>query len=818
MDGFIQDIRYGIRTLTRSPGFTVAAVITLALGIGANGAIFSLVNGVLLRPLEYLEAQRLVAIFSAEDREPSSRNPSSPANFLDWRRESESFEHMTSAHPWAPTLTGGNHPERLQGLRATPELFDLLGAKPSIGSVFHGGDEGQSEPGNVVVLGHALWQRQFGGDPEVVGSSLVLDGESFVVLGVMAEGFQFPPFWATGAELWAPLAFTPETAALRGASYLRVFARMRSGVSLAEARAEMDALSGRLELRYPDTNSDLRANVEPLLEPVVASVRSGYLIILVAAALVLLIACANIASLQLVRGLGRWQEISLRAALGANRSRLLRQLLTESLLLSLAGCVGGALLAIWGLEFLLHIGGSEIPRVEEIRFDGAAFAFTLGASLLTGLLFGLLPAMRGSAGRFAAASYGRTTGGAPANRKAQEALLVAQIALAMLLMASAGLVGRSFWQLKNLDPGFRTEELLTLSISFAGSAHEEAERQPQLFSSLLAEVGSLPGARQVGLINHLPIGGDSWGARFLVEGRPSEESGGLHPGSNYRVVTPGALEALGVSLREGRLFDSGDRIAAPPVILVNETLARRFFPKGDAVGSRLRFESAPVMEGAEQEEPWRTVVGITSDVRQWSLLDPMASEIYFPYGQNPVPWWTQTSLVIHTAGEPRGLADAARAAVWNVDSSLPVSQVRDAHQLLAPQVQEQRLQAWVMGLFASFSLLLAAVGLYGTLSYQVRMRRREIGIRMAIGARQNLVVRALALSGLRLAAVGVVLGLGAALVLRKTLASLLVDLSPTDPLTLAVVSALLFVVAGTACWLPARRASRVDPSTVLREQ
>ncbi|MCH9650007.1 MAG: ABC transporter permease [Deltaproteobacteria bacterium] len=823
MEGLVQDLRYGLRTLRRSPGFATAAIVTLALGIGANSAVFSLVNSVLLSPLDYLESERLVALFTAEEQEEQPRNPTSPADFLDWRRQSQSFDDMTAARPWSPALTGEGNPEQLSGLMATPELFDLLGARAALGSVFHGGPElvsgGEGQPSpKVVVLGHDLWQRAFGGDPEIVGSSLVLDGESYAVLGVMPAGFEFPPFWATGAELWAPLVFTPEAAAHRGARSLRVFARLRPGVTLVEARAQMDSLSTVLQETYPETNEKLAASVQLLQEPVVASVRTGFWMILAAAGLVLLIACANIASLLLARGLGRRSEISLRSALGAGRLRLARQLLTESLLLSLAGCVGGAVLAVWGLDFLLRLGGSQIPRAQEVQFDGTAFVFTLGASLLTGLLFGLLPALKGSSGGFTEATQGRSMSGSLANRKAQGALIVVQVALAMLLLAGAGLIGRSLWQLQHMDPGFRTENLLTLDVAFGGTSHEEAERQSLLFSSLLSEVRSLPGVRKAGFINHLPIGGDLWGAEFSIDGRPEEVGSGSPLGATYRVATEGALEALGMSLRQGRLFDQRDRSDSAPVILINETLARRFFPQGDALGARMRFGNAPILEGEEPEEAWRTIVGVVSDVRQWSLLDSVRPEIYFPYGQNPVSWWSQTSLVIHTHGDPRRLADPVQAAVWSVDGSLPVSKIRSAADLLGPQLQEQRLQAWVFGLFAGFSLLLAAVGLYGTLSYQVRLRRKEIGIRLAIGAREGMLVNHVALRGLRLVAIGMVLGLGGTLILREALTALVFDLNPSDPLTLGAVSVLLFLVAATACWLPARRCARVDPLTVLREE
>ncbi len=814
MEGTLQDIRYGIRTLTRSPGFTVAAILTLALGIGANGAIFSLVHGVLLQPLAYGEPDRLVAIFSQEGSSTPSRSPTSPANFLDWQRQSGSFETMVGAHPWSPSLTGKGYPEQLSGLRASPELFDLLGVRAALGGTFHATSDGA--PGSVVVLGHGLWQRRFGGDPNLVGQSLVLDGEAFEVVGVMPKGFEFPPFWATGAELWAPLSFSPEQAENRRAAYLRVFAKLEPGATLAGARQEMETIATGLQGAYPESNRRLGVHLETLREPVVAPVRSAFWLILAAAGMVLLLACINIAGLLLARGLGRRQEIAVRSALGAGRLRLARQLVTESLLLSLVGGAAGALLSLWGLDLILKLGKDAIPRADEIAFGGPALAFTLTISILTGLAFGLFPAFRTSSQGLGLDSARGSSGGSRGQRRLQGALVVGQVALAMLLVVGAGLVGRSLLQLKNLDPGFRTDHLLTLSIAFAGERYEGQGPQDLFFAEVLKEVRAVPGVRQAGLINHLPIGGDIWGLDFSIAGRPEEE-GGL-PTASQRVVTPGALEALGVATRQGRFFDEGDRVASVPVVLVNETLALRHFPEGDAVGSQIRLGSPPTLEDEGEGEPWRTVVGVISDTRQWRLTDEIGPEIFFPYGQNPVAWWMHTSLAVHTQGEALAVAESVKNAVWKVDDLLPVSRVKSAGQLLAAEAEEQVLHTWIFGLFAGVSLLLAAIGLYGTLSYQVRLRRRELGIRMAFGARRGSLFGAVALEGLKLAAVGALVGLLAAVALQRVLAGLLFELSPTDPATLVGVTAFVLFVALLACWIPARRAIRVDPVVVLREE
>ena len=815
MERTLQDIRYCIRTLVRSPGFTAAAILTLALGIGANSAIFSLVHGVLIRPLAYSEPERLVAIFSQEGSSVPSRSPTSPANYLDWKRQGKSFEVMAAAHPWAPSLTGEGHPERLEALKATPELFDLLGAPAALGGTFRAPGDGASD-GRVVVLGHGLWQRRFGGDGGVVGRSLILDGEAYEVLGVMPPGFEFPPFWATGAELWVPLIFTPEQAENRGASYLRVFGKLKPGVTVAGARQEIETIAAGLQTAYPESNRFVGAHLEALQEPVVAPVRTAFWLILAAAGLVLLLACINIAGLLLARGLGRRQEIAVRSALGAGRWRLARQLVTESLLLSLAGGTAGVLMAVWGLDLVLALGRDVIPRADEVSVGGATLIFALVTSLLTGLAFGVVPALRTSSQGLGLDSARGSRGTSRGQRRLQGALVIGQVALAMVLVVGAGLVGRSLLRLQQLDPGFRTDHLLTLTLSFAGERYEERAQQDLLFTEVLREVDALPGIQRAGLINHLPIGGDRWGLEFSIEGRPQGE--GALPAASQRVATPGALEALGVTILEGRLFDDGDHSSSVPVVLINRTLARRYFPEGGAVGSRLRLGGPPSLEDVDDREPWRTIVGVVSDTRQWKLTDELSPGIFFPYRQNPVAWWRHTTLAVHTPGDPLAAVESVKKAVWKVDELLTVSQVRSVRQILEAESGEQVLHTWIFGLFAAVSLLLAAVGLYGTLSYQVRLRRRELGIRMAFGARRGSLFGRIAVQGLALAAVGASLGLAAAVGLQRTLAHLLFELSPTDPATLAGVTIFVLLVALVACWVPARRATRVDPVVVLREE
>jgi predicted permease len=807
MDTLLQDLRQGARQLLRAPGIFAVAVLTLALGIGASTAIFSVVRGVLLRPLEYNDPSRLVAIFSAERGGAETRNPSSPANFLDWSEESRTMSDMTAAQPWSPTLMGRDAPVQLSALKATPSLFSLLGVRPMLGRTFPPG-EVVGGPDRVVVLGYSLWERQFGADRGIVGRSIVLNGEGYTVIGVMPPNFQFPPFWATGAEMWVPLTFTPDAAANRASNFLRVFARLRPGATLDQARGEMEAITGRLRTEYPRENEGLAINVESLREPVVSGARPALLALLGAVGLLLLISCANVANLMAGRAAARQRETAVRAALGAGRRRLIRQWVTESILLSLVGGAVGALLAVWAVEGLIALSPKGFPRLEEIRPDATVIAFALLLALAIGAVLGLIPALQSARPDLMGPLRGRSrdTG----LRKLRRALAGFEIALALVLLVGATLLTRSLWRTLHVDPGFRTENRLTMKLSLAGSSHAPAEEQARFFTALIERVKALPGVEDAGVVNHLPISGDLWRSDLAVEGRPAKE--GESPLASYRVATPTLFAALGTPLLRGRWLDQRDSKDAVPVVLVNQTLAERMWPGEEAVGKRIR------LGGADSNDPWLTVVGVVGDVKQQSLVDPVIPELYFPYEQNPVGWFQEATLVVrHAAGSP-GLAAAIRGEVAALDRSVPISSPLTLDQVLAEHMRRQRLTSALFGAFALTALTLCLVGVYGVVSYFVGQRTHEIGIRLALGSSRTEIIRLILGENVALAGMAVGCGVVVGLVITRFMGSLLFGISPSDPVTFGGASVLLLLVALLASYLPARRATRVDPMVALRAE
>jgi predicted permease len=803
IDALRQDLVHALRRLRQSPGFALMGVATLAMGIGATSAIFSVVDAVLLRPLAYRDPGELVALFAHETKQGGRRNPTSPADFLEWKKASLSLDRLTAAHPWSPVLTGRGPAEELPALKATPDLFDLLGMAPALGRAFHG-----PEDEHQVVLGHALWQRRFGGDAGIVGQSLVLDGQSYVVAGVMPPGFRFPPFWATGAEMWVPLVFDGRHAA-NHERFLRVFGRLRPGATIAKARAEMDVIGARLASAWPQTNAAVGVNLEALQEPVVSQVRPALLVLAGAVLLVLLIACANVTSLLLAQGLAREKEAAIRAALGASRGRLVRQRLLESVSLSLAGGLCGLALARLGVSALSGLGGVSLPRIEEIGVDARVAAFSLALSLATGLLAGLVPALRASRPDLVPSlKQGERLASSGGHHRLHELLVVGEFTLAVVLLVGAGLLVRSFLRLQRPDTGFRSDALLAVTLSLSGSPRAEGERRPAFLAELEQAVRAVPGVESAAFVNHVPIGGDTWRTPFGVEGRPAPAPADV-PRAVMRTVTAEYLEAMGVPLLGGRTFDDRDRRESPAVVLVNQALARRLWPEGDPVGSRIQL--------AGSEEPWRTVVGVFGDARQSDPVEPVGPEILFPYAQDPVAWWKGTTLVVRTAAEPRSVAEAVTARVRAGAPELPVTRVRTMRELLAEAVARDRLDTLLMALLSAVALALAGGGIYGVMAYAVGRRAHEMGVRMALGARAGDVQAMVLRDGLRLGAAGAALGLAGAFALSRVLRGLLHDVSPTDPVTFAGVGLFLVAVAGVASFLPARRAARLDPAAILRE-
>ena len=805
-----QDVRYGLRTLARAPGFTVAAVLALALGIGATTAIFSVVDAVLLRPLPYDHPDRLAVVLTR------GTGPVAPGNFVDWRRDASSFDRMGAAESWGTNLGGEGRPEHVEGVRVTSDIFPLLGVRPQLGRIFTP-DEDQPGKAQVVVLGHRLWQRRFGGDASVVGRSITLDGVPHVVVGVMPRGFEFPPFWATGAEVWAPLPLADRAGSHTGQS-LRTFARLAPGASLERARAEMATITGRMEKEYPGTNRNVV--VRTLDDIVVGDVRSALLILLGAVAFVLLIACANVAHMLLARASARHKEVALRAALGASRARVIRQLLTESIVLAAIGAVAGVALAAATLRALIAISPGNLPRLETAGLDGRVLAVTLLVSLVTGITFGLVPAVQASrfdlTGSLREGEPGSTVGAG--RHRLRRLLMASELALALVLLVGAGLMIRTFVALRRFDPGFDPRRVVSAVVSLSGSRAEEPARRLAFYDEVLGRVRALPGVVAASAINHLPLAGDVWGFPFHVEGRPPDPPG-ESPSASFRVVLPGYFRTMGLPLLRGRDFTDDDRLGAPGTIIVNEWLAERFWPGADPIGKRLTL-------GAGDKDPeWLTVVGVAHNAARGKWAAAPDEEMYLPLRQNRLylerqggPFSYLTLVVRTTTDDPAALAPSLRTAVWDVDGNVAVSELQTMEEVVARATASPRFYLLLLGSFAAAALALAAVGIYGVMSYAVARRRNEIGIRMALGAQPGDVLRLVMREAVTVAAVGGAVGLVVAALLSRLMGGLLYGVGAMDPVTFAGVCAVLTTVALAATYVPARRAVRVDPLAALRAE
>ncbi|HEX8557508.1 MAG TPA: ABC transporter permease [Pyrinomonadaceae bacterium] len=805
---FGQDVRYGLRTLLKNPGFTAVAVVALALGIGANSAIFSVVNTVLLRPLPYKDPERLVMVWEDAGKHGYPRDTPAAANYVDWRDQNQVFEGMAALADQSFNLTGEGEPERLDGKRVSAALFPLLGVEPQVGRAFFPEEDRAGAP-RVVVLSHGLWQRRFGADPSVVGRALTLNGEPHTIVGVMPQSFQFPD---REAVLWTPIAFTQQEAANRGRHYLKVVARLKPGVTLERAQAEMGAIASRLQQQYPAQNTDLGATVQPLHEHLVGDIRPALLVLLGAVGLVLLIACANVANLLLARAAARQKEIALRVALGASRLRLVRQFLTESVLLAALGGVVGLLLAVWGVSLLKGFIPENISQVKAIAVDAKVLGFTLLVSLLTGLVFGLAPATQATGFNLneTLKEGGRDASSGSRGNRVRGVLVVAEVAVSLVLLVGAGLLINSFLRLRGVDPGFRVDNLLTMGVVLPQQKYPDHGRRTAFYADVIRRVEALPGVRGAAVTNWIPLvnQGDSVGVS--IEGLPDPPPGqGKRPVVVTRVVSPDYFGAMGIRLLQGRGFDDGrDRADSPTVVLVSEALARKYWPGQSAVGKRVNPGDP------NNPEHWCEVVGLVNDVRQFELAAEPKPQMYFSYAQ--AGFFPPRHLVVSTEVEPSTLAGAVRQAVWEVDRDQPVSNVSTMEEVLAESLSRQRFSMLLLGVFAAVALVLAAVGLYGVMSYTVTQRTREIGLRMALGAQQGDVLRLVVGQGLKLVLAGVALGLVAALALTRLMTSLLYGVSATDPATLVIISLVLVAVALVASYIPARRATRVDPLIALR--
>ena len=808
MTTLLQDLRFALRMLLKSPGFTAVAVATLALGIGANTAIFSVVHAVLLRPLPYTSPERLVAVGEDNVGRGFHLATASPPNFFDWRRRASRFEAMAAYDPATLELAGAGAPERVEGTACSPELFAVLGTPPLLGRAFVAED---ARPGGarVAVLSHRLWRQRFGADRAILGRSVILDGVARQVVGVMPSGFAFPE---RHADLWVPLRFGPDVDTQRGAHYLRVVGRLKPGVSAAQADAQVRAIAGALAAQYPETNAGWSASVEPLRLSLVRDVRPGLLVLLAAVGLVALIACANVANLSLARAAGRRQELSIRFALGAGRGRIVRQLLTEAMVLALAGGAAAAAMAAWCTGLLVRMAPGSLPRANEIVLDGPVFAFTAALAAATGLLFGLLPAWSASrdARRDGAPGSARGATAGSAVSRSRWSLVVAETGLALMLLVGAGLMLKSFARLLAVDPGFDPRSVLSFEVSLPESRYPTGERVTAFYRDLLPRLAALPGARSAGAVLGLPLTDFGFSSSFRETGRPSAatEADELH--SQVRLASRDYFATARIPLLRGRLFTAADRRGTPGVLLASESAARKFWPGGDAIGRRLRFAARPSDDRIEGE-----IVGIVGDVRESGLDSPPTPLFYGSLDQVAAD---TVSVLVRTGGRPETLAAAVTAAVAKLDPSLPVARLAPLEEVVADSLARPRFYLRLLSLFALLATGLAAVGIAGVTAYTVAQRTREIGVRAALGAGRRDILRLVFAQSLRPVLLGAAAGVGASLLLTRFLAGLLYGVTPTDPATFAATVALILATATTACVLPALRAARINPMEALRQE
>jgi putative ABC transport system permease protein len=815
MESLLQDVRYSLRRLAKSPAFSLIVILTLALGIGANTAIFSAVNAVLLRPLGYADPGRLVTIEHFYPSLGGLKAPVSVPGFRDYQALGRSFESMAVENNWLVNLTGQGEPVRVPGARVTGRFFGTLGVPALLGRGLLPGEDSAGRE-HVVVLSYGLWQRLFGADRGVVGRALSLNGEQYEVVGVMPEGFR--DFFNRDVDLWAPLVFQPEQLAddRRTNEFLSLTARLRPGVPLEQAASEMRSLAEQLRQRYPDTYAaDWSLLTTPLSQRSAGDVRPALLVLLGAVGFVLLIACANVANLLLARAAARAKEIAVRTALGVSRDRLVRQLLTESVLLSLAGGVLGLVLAYWGVRSVVAANPGRLPRADEIGIDAPVMIFTLCVSLLTGVLFGLAPAVHASSADLHGVlkEGGRANVGDRAGQGLRRTLVVAEVALALTLLTGAGLLVKSFARLQGVDPGFEPDHLLTFNLALPAARYPADSQQAAFFEQVLPAIARLPGVRTAGATSVIPFGGNWSTGSFEVEGyQPPPRQPG--PWGDIRLVTPGFFETLRVPLRAGRVIGDEDRTGTRRVAVVDDELVRRYWPSQDPIGKRITFGPPPGVADTSARE-WIEVVGVVGHTKHEGLDAEARVQVYLPYRQQPRPFMT---VAVRTAGEPAAYANQMRRAVQTIDPDQPIANVRTMDELISRSVGQRRLSMLLLSLFSGIALVLASVGIYGLMSYSVAQRSRELGVRIALGAARADVLRLVLRQGMSLAVTGIAVGVVAAFALTRLIDSQLYGVRATDPATFVGVAALLGLTALVANLVPALRATRVDPAVVLREE
>ncbi|MBA3441913.1 MAG: ABC transporter permease [Pyrinomonadaceae bacterium] len=790
-----QDLHYGARMLLKSPGFTFVAVLALALGIGANTAIFSVVNAVLLKPLPFNNPQRIVAVWDVNVQKNNSQSPVAPAKFVDLREQSRSFEQVAAIYAQDLNLTDTDEPESLSASLVTSGFFEALGASPAFGRAFTPEEDTYGSQ-RAVILSHSLWQRRFGADRNIVGRQVGLSKESYTVVGVMPAGFEYP----AETDVWVAAAFAPDLYQDRGSRFLRVVARLKPGVTQAQAQAEVETIAQRIAQENPRTDANWSVGVVQLHEQTVGKARTGLWIVFGAVGLVLLIACVNVANLLLARADARQKETAIRTALGASRRRLVQQFLVESILLALISGGLGWLLALWGTDLLVAVSAGKIPRVQEIKPDLYVACFTLGVSVLTGMLFGLAPALRATQANLndTLKEGGTRVSGSLRRNRVRSLLVVSEVAVALVLLIGAGLLIQSLVRLYQVDPGFKAENVLTMKLSLPWSRVQESAA---FYQKVLQKIETLPGVQSAGAINFLPLNTSSSLLPFEIEGRP------LAPGekllTEFRSVSPNYFATLGIPIKGGRHFTDQDDDKAPRVVIINEAFARRFFRMENPVGKRLKGSYGNSTE----------IVGVVGSIRHTGPDRDPNPEMYSSYLQSP---WPAMGFVIRTATAPSSMSKAVRQAVLEVDQAQAVFDIKTMDERLDESVAQRRFNMLLLSIFAAVALLLAGLGIYGVMAYTVTERTHEIGIRMALGAQTSDVLRLVVRQGMMLALIGVAIGLIAAFALTRVMASLLYGVSATDPMTYVGVALLLTSVAMLACYIPARRATKVDPIVALR--
>ena len=805
MDTLLQDLRYAVRMLANRPAFTVVAVLALALGIGANTAIFSVVNAVLVRPLAYKEPGRLLMVWeNHEAREGPKTEWTSPVTFGDWRDQNQVFDGIAAFQFWGPTVTGGAEPESLNGAAVSHDMFQTLGVDPSLGRSFRA-EEDRAGGERVVILGHGLWKRRFGADASILDRTVPLNGEPYTVIGIMPEGFRFPII--SNAEAFVPLMQTVNPTCGRGCYTLRTIARLKPGVTIERARQEMGALAEGLAEKYPEANTGVGVTLVSLQEQVVGQMKPMLLVLLGAVGFVLLIACANVANLMLARAATREREIAIRTALGASRARLIRQLLTESLLLALIGGALGLLLAFWLVDVMVAFSPAGTPRIEEVSIDIMVLVFTIVVAVLTGLVFGLVPALSTTKPNFShSLKEGKGTDKASGGKAVRNILVVTEVALALMLLIGAGLLMKSFANLLHVDPGFNPANVMTLQLNLPVTRYPEGRQVFAFYADLLGRIKTLPGVESVAACSVLPLAGNDTDISFFIEGRPAPGPGEKQA-AWYSRVTSDYFHTMGIGVVSGRPFDEREQATSPRVLIISETLARRYWPGEDPVGKRLS------MGGNPDKPNWREVVGVARDVKQFGIDADARPTIYIPHAQSSSRFMTVT---VRTTSEPTSIITAVRSQISNMDKELAISNISSMEEMVATSIAPSRLIMLLLAVFAGLALILAAVGIYSVIAYGVTERTREIGIRMALGAQAADVLKLIVGHAAMLTLAGVAIGLAGAFALTRFMKSLLYEVDTFEPVTFTAISLLLVGVALVASYIPARRAAKVDPMVALR--